>query len=101
MAKREVDIVVISDVHLGTYGCHSKELLKYLKSIKPKMLILNGDIIDIWQFSKSYWPESHMKVVRRILKFVTDGVPVYYLNVFKILISVSGPDWIRIRNPGA
>lgn len=80
MAKREVDIVVISDVHLGTYGCHSKELLKYLKSIKPKMLILNGDIIDIWQFSKSYWPESHMKVVRRILKFVTEGVPVYYLT---------------------
>jgi UDP-2,3-diacylglucosamine pyrophosphatase LpxH len=80
MAKREVDIVVISDVHLGTYGCHSKELLKYLKSIKPKMLILNGDIIDIWQFSKSYWPETHMKVVRRILKFVTDGIPVYYLT---------------------
>ena len=80
MAKREVDIVVISDVHLGTYGCHSKELLKYLKSIKPKMLILNGDIIDIWQFSKSYWPEAHMKVVRRILKFVTEGIPVYYLT---------------------
>jgi UDP-2,3-diacylglucosamine pyrophosphatase LpxH len=80
MAKREVDIVVISDVHLGTYGCHPKELLKYLKSIKPKVLVLNGDIIDIWQFSKSYWPESHMKVVRRILKFVTEGVPVYYLT---------------------
>src|SRR5580698_2953078 len=80
MAKREVDIVVISDVHLGTYGCHAKELLKYLKSVKPKMLILNGDIIDIWQFSKSYWPEPHMKVVRRIFKFVTDGVPVYYLT---------------------
>ncbi len=80
MAKREIDIVIISDVHLGTYGCHAKELLKYLKSIKPKMLILNGDIIDIWQFSKSYWPETHMKVVRRILKFVTDGIPVYYLT---------------------
>ncbi|MGY3213675.1 UDP-2,3-diacylglucosamine diphosphatase [Mucilaginibacter sp. HD30] len=80
MAKREVDIVIISDVHLGTYGCHAKELLKYLKSIKPKILILNGDVIDIWQFSKSYWPEAHMKVVRRILKFVTDGIPVYYLT---------------------
>lgn len=80
MAKREVDIVVISDVHLGTYGCHSKELLKYLKSIKPKMLILNGDIVDVWQFSKSYWPETHTKVIRRILKFVTEGVPVYYLT---------------------
>jgi UDP-2,3-diacylglucosamine pyrophosphatase LpxH len=80
MAKRDVDIVVISDVHLGTYGCQPKELLKYLKSIRPKILILNGDIIDIWQFSKSFWPETHMKVVRRILKFVTEGIPVYYLT---------------------
>jgi UDP-2,3-diacylglucosamine pyrophosphatase LpxH len=80
MAKREVDIAIISDVHLGTYGCHAKELLRYLKSIKPKILILNGDIIDIWQFSKRYFPEEHTKVVRKILKFVTDGVPVYYLT---------------------
>ncbi|WP_158828716.1 UDP-2,3-diacylglucosamine diphosphatase [Mucilaginibacter lacusdianchii] len=80
MAKREIDILVISDVHLGTYGCHAQELLRYLKSIRPKIVVLNGDIIDIWQFSKSYWPESHMKVVRRILKFVTDGIPVYYLT---------------------
>ncbi len=80
MSKREVEVVVISDVHLGTYGCHAKELLQYLKSIKPGTLILNGDIIDIWQFSKSYWPESHMKVLRRIMKFITEGVPVYYLT---------------------
>lgn len=80
MCKREVDIAVISDVHLGTYGCHAKELLKYLKSIKPKMLILNGDIIDIWQFSKRYWPETHMKIVRKLMKFVVEGVPVYYLT---------------------
>ncbi|WP_421945833.1 UDP-2,3-diacylglucosamine diphosphatase [Pedobacter sp.] len=80
MDKRNVDIVVISDVHLGTYGCHAKELLKYLKSIKPKKLILNGDIIDIWQFSKSYWPESHMKVIRKLMKFVSEGVEVHYLT---------------------
>lgn len=80
MDKRNIDIVVISDVHLGTYGCHAKELLKYLKSIRPKTLILNGDIIDIWQFSKSYWPESHMKVIRKLMKFVSEGVQVYYLT---------------------
>lgn len=79
-SKREVDIAVISDVHLGTYGCHAKELLKYLKSIKPKMIVLNGDIIDIWQFSKRYWPETHMKVLRKLMKFVVEGVPVYYLT---------------------
>jgi UDP-2,3-diacylglucosamine pyrophosphatase LpxH len=80
MSKREVDIVIISDVHLGTYGCHAKELLKYLKSIKPGMLILNGDIVDIWQFSKNYFPENHMRVLRKILKFVAADTPVYYLT---------------------
>ena len=80
MEKRDVEIVVISDVHLGTYGCHAKELLKYLKSIKPKTLILNGDIIDIWQFSKRYWPETHMKILRKLMKFVVEGVNVHYLT---------------------
>lgn len=80
MEKRELDLVVISDVHLGTYGCHAKELLKYLKSIKPKTIVLNGDIIDIWQFSKNYWPETHTKVLRKLMKFVAEGVSVYYLT---------------------
>ena len=47
LKKRKVELVVISDVHLGTYGCHANELLQYLKSINPKTLVLNGDIIDI------------------------------------------------------
>ena len=80
MSKRPVDIVVISDVHLGTYGCHAKELLLYLKSIKPGMIILNGDIIDIWQFSKKYFPENHLNVLPSILKYVSAEVPVYYLT---------------------
>jgi UDP-2,3-diacylglucosamine pyrophosphatase LpxH len=61
--KREVELVVLSDIHLGTYGCRSEELLRYLKTIKPKKIILNGDIIDMWQFSKRYWPKSHMQVI--------------------------------------
>ena len=78
--KREVDIVVLSDIHLGTYGCHAKELLQYLKSIKPKKIILNGDIIDIWQFSKRYWPKSHMQVVKHIMGSISNGVKVYYIT---------------------
>ena len=80
MKKRPVDIVVISDVHLGTYGCHAKELLKYLKSIKPKEVILNGDIIDVWQFKKRYWPKAHMKVVKLIMEWISKGVKVHYIT---------------------
>ena len=54
---RKVNTVVISDVHLGTYWCQAKALLYYLKSIDPQRIILNGDIIDIWQFNKRYWPK--------------------------------------------
>ena len=78
--KRKVDVVVISDVHLGTYGCHAEELLRYLKSIKPGKLILNGDIIDIWQFSKRYWPKSHMRVIKHLTGLIVNGVPVYYIT---------------------
>jgi len=79
MKKRKVELAVISDVHLGTYGCHAKELRHYLETIQPEILILNGDIIDIWQFSKSYFPKSHMKVVRQILKLSENGTRVYYI----------------------
>ena len=78
--KRKLDILVISDVHLGTHGCHAKELLHYLKSIKPKTVILNGDIIDIWQFSKRYWPKSHMKIIKHFMEWITKGVKIIYVT---------------------
>jgi UDP-2,3-diacylglucosamine pyrophosphatase LpxH len=80
LKKRSVEIVVISDVHLGTYGCHAKELLHYLSSIKPKTLILNGDIVDIWQFRKSYFPVTHLKVLKKIIALSTKGTEVFYLT---------------------
>lgn len=78
--KRKLDILVLSDIHLGTYGCHARELLDYLKTVKPRTVILNGDIIDIWQFSKRYWPKSHMKVVKHLMGWVSKGVRVYYVT---------------------
>lgn len=78
--KRKVEILVLSDVHLGTYGCHADQLLRYLKSIKPKIVILNGDIIDMWQFSKRYWPKSHMKIVKHIVHLISKKVKIYYIT---------------------
>lgn len=80
MKKRKVEVAVISDVHLGTYGCHAKELLDYLSSIKPKILVLNGDIIDIWQFRKSYFPSKHLEVIKKIISMSNKGTKVYYIT---------------------
>lgn len=80
MEKRPLDVAVISDVHLGTYGCRAKELVNYLKSIAPNILILNGDIIDGWQFSKRYFPTAHMMVIKEIMQFITSGTRVFYIT---------------------
>lgn len=78
--KRKIPLVVISDVHLGTYGCQATELLHYLKSIQPKTLVLNGDIIDMWSFSKRYFPVAHMEVLRYIIKMSNTGTRVVYIT---------------------
>lgn len=80
MERRRLDVVVLSDIHLGTYGCRAKELLNYLRSIQPDMLILNGDIIDGWQFSKRFFPSLHMQVIRELMQFTTNGSRVVYIT---------------------
>jgi len=78
--KRDVELVVISDVHLGTYGARASELVSYLRSIQPRTLVLNGDIIDIWQFSKHYFPADHMQVLKEITSLLSKGTKVYYIT---------------------
>jgi UDP-2,3-diacylglucosamine pyrophosphatase LpxH len=80
MHRRKVDIVVLSDLHLGTVGCHAVELAQYLGSIEPRILVLNGDIFDIWNFKKYYWPDTHMQVVKSFLRMLTNGTDIYYLT---------------------
>src|SRR5687768_15133838 len=80
MQKRAVDVVVVSDLHLGTYACRAKEFLAYIKSISPRLFILNGDIIDGWQFSKHYFPAVHMAVIQEIFSLLTIGTRVIYIT---------------------
>ncbi|MDH4091309.1 MAG: UDP-2,3-diacylglucosamine diphosphatase [Cyclobacteriaceae bacterium] len=78
--KRDVELVILSDIHLGTYGCHAEDLLRYLKTINPKRIVLNGDIIDMWQFTKRYWPKSHMQVIKHITGLLAKNTKIAYLT---------------------
>lgn len=80
MKKRTPDVIVLSDLHLGTYGCHASELVNYLRHVEPRLLILNGDIIDGWQFSKRYFPASHLQVIHEILHLLSTGTRVVYIT---------------------
>ena len=79
-AKRKVEICIISDIHLGTHACHAKELNRYLNSIEPNILIINGDWLDIWHFSVGYFPTEHVENIFLILDFARRGIPVYYIT---------------------
>ena len=80
MQKRAVDVAVLSDLHLGTYGSRAAEALSYLRSIAPRLLVLNGDIIDVWQFSKHYFPPAHMAVIKEIFQLLSNGTRVIYIT---------------------
>jgi len=80
MKIREIEVAVISDIHLATHACKPKKVLKYLKSIQPKILVLNGDIIDSWRFSRNYFPKQQLKVIRQFIKMMEKGVQIYYIT---------------------
>ena len=71
--KRLIDLVVISDTHLGTFECHAKELLEYLDSIAPKILI------DLWIGNKWTWNQTHTFVIKKILDLVICGTLICYI----------------------
>ncbi|MBC7779029.1 MAG: UDP-2,3-diacylglucosamine diphosphatase [Proteobacteria bacterium] len=80
-AKPRYRTVWISDVHLGTKNCQAELLLRFLKSFRTDQLYLVGDIVDFWEFARSgiYWPASHNKVVRRVLKMARQGARVVFI----------------------
>jgi len=78
--KRNLDILVISDLHLGTYGSEANEVLAYLKSIDAKKIVINGDFIDIMLFNKRFWPSSHMRVFKYFLDLISEGKEIYYVT---------------------
>ncbi len=80
MTVRRVDVVVVSDIHLGTYASRAREFTAYLKSVDPRLLILNGDIVDAWQFSKRYFPSDHLSAIREIFSKLSNGTRVIYVT---------------------
>ncbi|WP_345256571.1 UDP-2,3-diacylglucosamine diphosphatase [Flaviaesturariibacter amylovorans] len=79
MKKRRPQAVVLSGLHLGSRGCPSRELLHYLKSIRPETVVVNGDSIDRESSGTGFWPGSHRKVIRHLLGWAGKGVQIWYL----------------------
>lgn len=75
--QRNVNSIFISDVHLGFPGCSADYLCEFLEQTRCANLYLVGDIVDFWHMRRRrYWPESHGRVVRRILEMADAGTRV-------------------------
>jgi len=66
--------IFLSDIHLGSIGCQAGALKDFLKHIKVEHIVLVGDIVDFWALRRRiYFPQSHVDVVRLILKLSSKG----------------------------
>lgn len=74
--------VILSDIHLGTVDSKTEEVVNFLKHIKCRKLILNGDIIDGWALKRGgRWTSRHSRVIRKIIKMTErDHTEVIYLR---------------------
>lgn len=62
------DIIIISDLHLGSHICQSQKLLRFLQSIEFRTdhLIINGDLFDNWNFTRLL--DTHWQILKTIRK---------------------------------
>jgi UDP-2,3-diacylglucosamine pyrophosphatase LpxH len=76
--------VFLSDFHLASKKCRTKELNKFLKENEFDNLYLVGDIVDIWRFKQVFHmnrekQNEHLEVIERILKMARKGTTVHYI----------------------
>jgi UDP-2,3-diacylglucosamine pyrophosphatase LpxH len=70
----------ISDFHLGTPRCKTAALLDFLRTHRAEYLFLVGDIIDGWNFGRTwYWDADQTAVVEEIAAWRKQGARVVIL----------------------
>ncbi len=75
----KIQTLLLSDLHLGCRYSKAKELFKVLKKYEPNQIILNGDIIDIWELKRGgKINKDQMKIILYLLK-LSYKIPIYYL----------------------
>lgn len=72
------DIIIISDIHLGSHICQDEKILKFLQNIESLTthLIINGDLFDNWNFTRLSY--NHWKILKTIRK-VSEKIHVTWI----------------------
>ncbi|MES2659420.1 MAG: glycosyltransferase [Verrucomicrobiota bacterium] len=80
--KYDCRTAFLSDIHLGTPDSKADEVVEFLKHLRCRKLVLNGDIIDGWALRRGgKWSNRHSRVIRKFLKMTErDDTDVIYLR---------------------
>jgi len=77
----KIDSLFISDIHLGSKGSNSNELLEVLKKYEPKNIFIIGDFIDGWLLRRRwYWNKSFTLIIRKLILMSVKGVKIVYVT---------------------
>ena len=71
------EIIVISDIHLGSRICQAKHLLRFFHTLSANELILNGDVFDSWDFR--HLGKHEWKVLSKLRK-LSKRMKVVWIN---------------------
>lgn len=85
-----MNLIIISDIHLGSGVCQSKKLKEFLYQIDKGIIaadeiIINGDLFDSWDFRKL--KDSHWKILS-ILRDLSKKKHIVWING-----NHDGPAW--------
>lgn len=71
------EIIIISDIHLGSNVCQVERLTKFLDRISTQTLIINGDLFDSWDFRRLR--KDHWKILKK-LRQLSDKIKVIWIS---------------------
>lgn len=72
-------MAVISNIHLGAEACRADALRAYLSSISPKILVLNGRVLESQDPSPSAFPSRHYRIFKKLLSMASAGTKIYFV----------------------
>ncbi len=67
-------------MRLGSLNSQVAPLLAYLSSISPRILVLNGQILDGEPTQSPQFPEEDLRVLKKIYQMGTSGTKIYCIH---------------------
>ena len=61
-------VVIVSDIHLGSWGSEKDKFLDFIKDLEADHLILNGDIYDLYLGDPSFNIFDNIRENQKIVK---------------------------------